>query len=190
MRSTSDHERTSREFIVQALPTVAIVVVIIVAAIAAFGHRYTLMIDPQAAPCIPGQNLFLVDKLDREPSKGGVFAMRAEGITPLLEAAHPATNVLRPFYQDGRPLIKVMDGVPGDQVTVAKARVAVNGEVLTRGGLTLTGTLMKPAEAFTDDYQLGADRYFMAGRTDNSFDSRYWGPIAGAQIIGRAYPIL
>jgi conjugal transfer pilin signal peptidase TrbI len=190
MTDTAVKGRTHREFLLWATPRLVIVVGTLVAALTAFATRYSLMIDPQAAPCIPGKHLFLVDKKDRVPERGAIYAMRAEGIAPLLEVAHPATNVMRPFYRDGQPLIKVMDGMPGDRLTVEEAQVLVNGERQASGGLMLSGTLMRPASTFESTYTLSKDRYFMAGRTNNSFDSRYWGPISSAQIIGRVYPLL
>ena len=35
-------------------------------------------------------------------------------------------------------------------------------------------------------YQLGPDEFFMAGTSDNAFDSRYYGPVSGDQLVGHA----
>lgn len=183
-------DQTRWGFMRRSVAPITVLCLVIIGSIEAFGVRYTLMVDPQDAPCIPGKHLFLVDKLDTAPERGGIFAVKAESISPLLAGAHPATNVIRPFYEDGRNLIKVMDGLPGDKVVIEKDRVTVNGEENTTGGLLLTGTLLLDATTFESEYELSEDEYFMAGRTDNSFDSRYWGPIKARQILGRAYPIM
>lgn len=174
----------------RALPRLLLLCIVIVGTIELVGLRYTLMVDPQDAPCIPGKHLFLVDRADTTPVRGAFYAMRVEGIAPLLAAAHPATNVMRPFYRDGKYLIKALDGLPGDAVVVADKAVTINGEETAPGGLLLKGTLLREAADFERSYALAEDEFFMAGRTDNSFDSRYWGPISRSQIVGRAYPLM
>lgn len=85
------------------------------------------------------------------------------------------------------PLLKPVAAVAGDRVTVAQgAPVSVNGETLpnsaARAGLP----------AWPDgEYAVEAGQVWVfSGYSPRSFDSRYFGPVAIAQVHGIARPLL
>jgi len=74
-------------------------------------------------------------------------------------------------------------------VSISQDENKINGEPVGTGGLLLVNTLLKTPEDFIKSYTIPEKEYFFAGRTNNSFDSRYWGTIQHDQILGRAYAI-
>jgi signal peptidase I len=78
-------------------------------------------------------------------------------------------------------MVKRVAACPGDSIAMLAGRVLRNGRLLRED---------IPAELNRDDdfpeYHLGRDEYFVLG--DNrrvSVDSREFGPVGGAQLIGR-----
>jgi signal peptidase I len=89
----------------------------------------------------------------------------------------------------GCDFIKRVLGVPGDTVAVKENKIWVNGKILPESYLD-ENLEINPGE-FTRagrEVVLGPDEYFVSG--DNrpfSSDSRSWGPIKRADIVGRAF---
>jgi signal peptidase I len=82
--------------------------------------------------------------------------------------------------------IKRVVGVPGDEITVQRGRVFIDGEAQDESFARLsadcaTCNLEKPMT-------VPADHYFMMGdNRGESADSREWGPVPKKWIIGRAF---
>lgn len=87
-------------------------------------------------------------------------------------------------------------------VPLLKPLAAVTGATVCRTGLIVTidghaAVLALPNDRFgrllprwSGCRRLGSDEVFLiAAASDASFDSRYFGPVARAQIIGRAMPV-
>lgn len=91
---------------------------------------------------------------------------------------------LAPRFKDGAQMLKRLAGVPGDLVEFAQGRVWVNGRVI--GRLTLLKRLGLPA-TYSGRYRLRENEFFVVGTTASSYDSRYFGPISGSQLRGKAY---
>lgn len=146
-----------------------IVEVVLVAGAAVFIIR-TYLVQPflvsgaSMEPNFSSGNYLLIDEISyrfQEPRRGEVVVFR-----------YPGDD--RTFY------IKRVIGLPGEQVTVDRGRVAVNGQPLTEPYL--------PADVRTvgaADLRLGSGEYFVLG--DNryySFDSRQWGTLPRQNIVG------
>lgn len=142
----------------------------------AFAGRFRIGIDTQQDKCIPGYNVYLIDKQDKNLERGGIYAFSAKG--------------LMPFYEDNTPMVKYLTGLPGDSV-----RIQRNGDIyinnrLKGSGLGYADRLKKTPDFFAGTTQLKPNQYWFMGSSHQSFDSRYWGAVGYEQIIGRAYPII
>lgn len=154
-----------------------------------FVSNYDIRIDYQSAPCL-NKHLFIVDKHDLDVQRGGIYSFKAEGISSYIEEGHYLIHSLIPYYEDGKLLMKVVDALPGDRVSISDEGVFVNGENMGIGGLPLFKTLKKEKAFFTREFIVPEGHVFVSGRTDASFDSRYFGTIKISQINGRGYPII
>ena len=118
----------------------------------------------------------------------------------LVECCPPAwiTPTAFPFYMSGdcpgggRAMLKTIVGIPGDQVRVTDDGVNVNGLTLP-GSVPRLQSVQDPEIAlprFRGAVLLGPGQYWVYGGGSltvyaaRSFDSRYYGPITGAQIRG------
>ena len=88
---------------------------------------------------------------------------------------------------NGDDLLKRIIGLPGERVVVKNDKVTIfNSE--NPGGMVLDETYLDPSTVTTGeaDITLGADQYFVMGDNRSvSFDSRSWGALAAADIVGR-----
>jgi len=99
-------------------------------------------------------------------------------------------------------LIKRVVGLPGDTLSVSNGDLYVNGRRLTEPYVDKVNGVVEPTDpadsmtsgdpgapwSLTRPYRVPAGRYFVMGdnRTDSA-DSRYWGTVPRAAIIGRAF---
>jgi signal peptidase I len=106
---------------------------------------------------------------------------------------------------DGRRLLKRVVALPGDTLEVKNHRLTVNGVAATYirradgsvhetlDGRTHAVSVSSPSGpgAFLSPIVLPAGQYFVMGdHRDNSFDSRFFGPVEGSQIVGRATAVV
>ena len=113
-----------------------------------------------------GERLFVTRYFFHGPHRGDVVVF------------HPPT----PSKDD---YIKRVIGVPGDRVVVKDGRVSVNGEPLEETYLSARQTACFGQYC---DVTLGPDEYYVMGdNRPNSSDSRFWGPVTGDRIVGKAW---
>ncbi len=80
-------------------------------------------------------------------------------------------------------LIKRLVGLPGEHIRVADGMVFVNG-------VALEEPYIKEVPLSGGEWQLGPDEYFVMGDNRNhSRDSRVFGPITSARIVGKTFLI-
>lgn len=184
-----DEPKPWKPFFYKAVAISLITLAVATAVFTAFKERFEILIDPQIAKCLPNYSVYLVDKNDRNPVRGKPFAFHALGISKYLDFDDDRLDPIRPYYEDGKKILKIVDGIPGDVISITEDAVKVNGENTGVAGLILSKTIQKTPSDFERTITLGANKYYFAGRTYDSFDSRYWGSVDRGQIIGRAYPL-
>jgi len=143
-------------------------------------ERYRIGVGLQTEACLPPYRIFLVDKSLR-PGRNDLIAFAADGR-------------LLPYFPPGTLLIKAVRGLGGDQVSVAGDAVRVNGAIVASAtpslGMTpLAAALHRSPADFQRVETIPPGHYWVMGATPNSFDSRYWGTVDEAQVVGRAYPL-
>jgi signal peptidase I len=101
-----------------------------------------------------------------------------ECLTPRLGSlSRGAVVVLEPPGGNGERYVKRIVGLPGDIVRIGCGTISVNGEPCLEGILTGDGERIEivPEEA-----------YFVVGdNADHSFDSRLFGAVPEARVVGR-----
>ena len=98
--------------------------------------------------------------------------------------------------------IKRVIGLPGDTLETRAGRLYVNGRLLdepyvhetagvrdpTNAGEPVAGTTMRDPWSLADPYTVGKDEYFVMGdNRTRSDDSRAWGTVPAANIIGAGF---
>jgi signal peptidase I len=162
----------------------AVVAVALALAIQAFVVKpYLIPSVSMANTLLPGQRV-LVDRLAyhyRSVHRGDIIVFRWPG------------------HEDETPLIKRVVGLPGDRLSLHRGRLYVNGRPLPEGYVKHVGSAPEQtlpafgggaleAWSLATTYTVPAGHYFVMGdnRTESN-DSRYWGTVPRANIIGRAF---
>lgn len=120
---------------------------------------------------------------------------------------------------DGKRLVKRVVGLPGDTLELRNNALVINGqpveyqpiaegllrdipaadrtgrvfasEQLSRQTHAVAGYPAAPAMRSFAPIRVPSGQYFMMGdNRDDSFDSRYWGPVARNEIVGRATAVV
>ena len=151
-----------------------LIVMSIVGSVAVFGSRYRFDYDPQTVKCLPGYSFFLVDTKDKALVRGHIYAFHSDK--------------LKPFFSNSDHMAKVLVGLPGDQVQINAKGIFVNGACVGHG-LTYADIHGRTPQQLYGKTTLKPNQYWFMGKSDQSFDSRYWGTVSNEQIIGRVYPL-
>ena len=96
--------------------------------------------------------------------------------------------------------VKRVIGMPGDIVTIVAKKILINGQPLEEGYTIFRdpsiygagGDLPEPYRSrdHFGPYVVPPDTYFAMGdNRDESFDSRYWGPVPRSHIKGRPFMV-
>lgn len=116
--------------------------------------------------------LFIINKLQDEPKKGQYIAY------------HPLKN---DYFDENVTFVKIIAALPGDQIVIKDGYQRINGG--DPKFLHLMGTLKKKINDLDRKVTVQEGDLWMMGTTNNSYDSRYTGPIPKENIIGYAYPL-
>lgn len=147
---------------------------LVAGSVVALATRYSIGSATQEHLCLPPYRLWLIDKFDKEPVRGEIYAFKAKGLGPI--------------FSDGTLIVKVLDGMPGDAVEVSPEQTTINGRLVATGLAVADKYDLDPSR-YVRQGTIEAGRFWFFGRTDDSFDSRYWGSVDHSQIMGRAYPL-
>lgn len=169
LRRKRRRREPTRVFLSKAL----ILVTVLATFYMAFLARYKLGIDLQDVRCLPWR-VWFVDTADHQVTRGDYVEFRTD-------------DRVAQFFTPGSRFLKEVVGVPGDHVMVKEGVVLVNGRPLAE--LNLAKKIGKPLSSFSRDFIVPKGRYWVMGTHPYSYDSRYWGTISQAQILGQGYPI-
>jgi signal peptidase I len=88
-------------------------------------------------------------------------------------------------------LVKRVIALPGQTIYSAGNKIYINGRPLSEPYLPAVDPLGRPIASSTHPYRVPAGEFYVLGdnRAD-SCDSRYWGPIQGSSIVGRAIMVI
>jgi len=128
---------------------------------------------------------FIVKGQSMEPNfENGDYLIIDEISYRLREPQRGEVIVFRYPYNPSQRYIKRIIGLPGELIEVKDGRVMVGNQVLNEeeylpSGLTIPGNVR---------FLLDENEYFVLGdNRGSSSDSRQWGPLKRANIIGRVY---
>lgn len=136
-------------------------------ALVLFTSRYQLALNMTES--LPG-TVFLIDKKDREVSRGRYVAFTWQGAAPI---------------PDGITVIKRVAGVEGDQLTVTDRNVFINGHKV---GIAKTHSRTGDPLVAISDAIIPFGYFYASADHPDSFDSRYAKPglIPTSAVKGRA----
>jgi conjugative transfer signal peptidase TraF len=114
------------------------------------------------------------------PGKGELAAIRLPNALRTLAAA-------RGYLAATALLIKPVTATMGDLVCQHGATVTINGQAAAHA--SAADGLGRPLPHWTGCITLTAGQVFLLSTAPDSFDSRYFGPIDSAHVLGAAHPI-
>lgn len=94
---------------------------------------------------------------------------------------------MRGYLPAGVPLIKRIAAVAGDDVCAFDGAIIVNGEIVARQRKVDRAGRSLPR--WNECRELVQGEFFLLGDAPDSFDSRYFGPVTSARVIGRLAPL-
>ena len=94
---------------------------------------------------------------------------------------------MRGYLPAGIPLIKRVAAVAGDDVRAFDGAIIVNGQIAVRQRKADRAGRSLPR--WNECRELVQGEFFLLGDAPDSFDSRYFGPVASTRVIGRLAPL-
>ncbi|WP_415024160.1 conjugative transfer signal peptidase TraF [Bradyrhizobium sp.] len=155
------------------------------AAIAGAGLAGGLRVN--LTPSYP-RGLWRIEPLDREPTRGDlVFICPPDN--SVFERAFARGYIRRGLCAGGlSPLIKTVVGVAGETVSIGE-RVSINGRTLPASDVRQTDAAGRSLSPFAGGV-IPAGDLFLHSDFAGSYDSRYFGPLPSAGVLGLARPLL
>lgn len=152
-----------------------IMIFVSVTFVVVFFKNYQLGIDPQSRQCLPDHSFYLISYDKSDLITGQIYAFKSKN--------------MQPFFEDNTTVIKVLVAKPGDTVEVNSSLEILVNNIVVSSGFMLAEKLAIDTSNFIGKKKLESDEYWFLGKTEDSFDSRYWGSVKYEQIIGKTYPI-
>ena len=113
-------------FLKKALIVSLISIVVVVTVMELFTSRFYIYIDPQTDRCLPDKRVYLVDKTDKIIIRGEKYAFAAKNLQSYILDGDPRISVLADHYKDGEKMLKIVDGIPGDKVSISQDENKIN----------------------------------------------------------------
>lgn len=139
-------------------------------------------------PSLHSGQLLLVNKLAYSQLRIGDATVEVPGLSHLAATlssfGKPQRGdivVFRAPRDKSEDYVKRIVALPGETVEIRRGAVLVNGQRIEEPYIATPAGYSRPAAT------LGPDEYFVLGdNRNNSSDSHVWGPVPGAEIIGKA----
>jgi signal peptidase I len=129
---------------------------------------------------LPGDRLFVQTSAYwfTAPSRGEVVVFRTDALDSAL-------------VPKGQFYLKRIAGLPGEALQISEGRLLIHGQPLDQplmlAGHNFAPVGIHPLDMSSNLYRIPKNTYFVVGDNGtNSLDSRFYGPIPRASIIGRA----
>ncbi|KLV03487.1 hypothetical protein ABT56_18800 [Photobacterium aquae] len=133
----------------------------------------SFVFDFQEDKCIPEYSVYLVLKKQRNVKKGGIYSFYFSG---------------NKFYGKNTIFGKYVIGVEGDKVSIRKNGLFINDELYSKSEKYKEIHFDNPSDMYKD-FIIKKGSYFFGAKSQNSYDSRYYGTVDKTQIIGRMIPL-
>ncbi|SMF81657.1 conjugative transfer signal peptidase TraF [Tistlia consotensis] len=158
------------------LPLAATLAGIVLAGFSAIAHPQPHLVWNASASAPIG----LYRVVSGAPERGDFVLVR-------LPKAIEKLAAIRGYLPAGVPLIKRIAAVAGDDVCAVNRAIIVNGEIVARQRKADRAGRSLPR--WNECRALVQGEFFLLGDAPDSFDSRYFGPMTGARVIGRLAPL-
>ncbi|MGI1001085.1 signal peptidase I [Pseudomonas aeruginosa] len=148
----------------------------------------TASLDPRAR--LLGVALYKIPSRSMEPTlQQGDFILANAARYAFAAPQVGALVVFRFPPQRSIAYVKRIAGIPGDRVRIDGGRLYVNERPVTEPYLAQQA-LRQPDSLRMAERTVPAGQYFMLGdNRDNSNDSRYWGYVPRADLVGRVFAV-
>ena len=123
---------------------------------------------------------------------------RGELVAACLPPAAEREGLVRGYLHAGdcpgeaEPVVKLVGGLPGDEIEVAAESVAVNGERLPNSTTLARDSIGRPlVHVSWGKRRVASDQVWLLGLNNRrSWDSRYFGPVPLGAVRGVVEPVL
>lgn len=146
--------------------------------------HYQIGLDLQHFKCLPHTlYLFKSGRVNAAPEVGHSIPLEYGQYVSFV----PYNNMMNRPDLDGKRIVKLVAGLPGDRFEVKNDVAYINGKEW--GGLTLLDTLGAEKGSFDRTEIVPEGQVLLLGTTPYSYDGRYYGFIDQAEINAEAFPL-
>ena len=142
-------------------------------ATSAISRHYTLGLDLQKRSCLPWAAYLIHHEPPDTIRRGDILGFYPRG-------------KMGPTFE-GKLVVKLIGGVPGDELLVKEDVFYVNGRRI--GPLDLLGRLGKTPGHFDRRVTVPDGSFLFIGTLPRSYDGRYWGFVPRRDIVASARPL-